>query len=108
MRSFLVIVFLMFASHCFGALTTTSDANFPCGNKLCLVKTLTFTSVTAGEVKTGLHDILYASYTPTKTATSPVVYINSASASAVEDDLGSIYLNGVTSGDTGMLFIIGR
>ena len=68
---------------------------------------LTFTSVTGGEVKTGLSNVYFAVYVPSTTEDAGIVYLNSASASATEDDFGSVYIDGVTSDDTGYLMVEG-
>lgn len=67
----------------------------------------TFTGVTGGEVKTGLSNVISARYTPQTTEDYGLIYPNSATASATEDDFGSCYIDGVTSGDIGILEVIG-
>lgn len=67
----------------------------------------TFTSVTGGEVKTGFAQIMGAWYQTQTTDDHGVLYMNSASASATEDDFGSVYVDSVTSNDVGYLYVIG-
>jgi len=74
--------------------------------KLKIIK-CTFTSVTGGEVKSGFGQVIGAIYQPETSDDHGVVYMNSASASATEDDFGSVYVDGVTSDDVGYLYIIG-
>ena len=68
---------------------------------------LTFTGVTGAEISTGLSNVIGAWYQPNGTDDHGIVYLNSASASTTEDDLGSVYIDSVTSDDTGFLYAYG-
>lgn len=76
------------------------------GKKLQIWKS-TFTSVTGGEIKTGLNVVDGGWYMPQTSDDHGVLYKNSASASATEDDWGSFYVDGVTSNDVGFTLVIG-
>lgn len=67
----------------------------------------TFTGVTGGEVKTGFGQVIGALYQPETSDDHGQVYMNSATASTVEDDFGSVYVDGVTQNDVGYLYVIG-
>lgn len=76
------------------------------GRKRVLFFDLTFTGVTGGEVKTGLANVVFAQYSPNKTDDHGVAYRNFSDAGSTAA-AGSVYVDGVTSGDTGRLMVIG-
>lgn len=89
------------------AFTATRQDRFPIGNKIAEIWELSFASVTSGETKTGLKQVDFAAFTNETTEAQGLVNKNSASASETEDDLGSVFISGVTSNDNGVLFVIG-
>ena len=90
------------------ALTATKISYFNLGGKRGVIFNPDFDSVTGGEIKTGMANVEFASYSPFTSDNHGIVYSNSASASAVEDDFGSVYVDSVTSSDEGKLFVIGH
>lgn len=69
---------------------------------------VSFASVTAGTVVTGMNHVLHAHFTNETTDDHGVTNKNSASASATEDDPGQVHVSGVTSSDTGTLIVYGN
>lgn len=88
------------------ALTTNEIDHDVEGSKIRKVIELTFTGVTGGKVVTGLQNVVSAVYQPTKTDDHGYVKRNSSDASGTFE-AGSVYVDGVTSGDTGDLIVSG-
>lgn len=88
------------------ALTTSKTSDVSMGNKKAIVIDLTFTSVTGGEVKTGLSQVDFASYSPATSDDHGIVYVNYSDTGSTVSG-GSVYVDGVTSNDTGKLFVFG-
>lgn len=78
------------------------------GNVQGVIYDINFASVTGGVIATGFDSIVFCAYTPYTSDDHGILYKNSASASATEDDFGSFYIDGVTSSDKGMAFCLVR
>lgn len=89
------------------AFSATKTINSVFGNLIVKVYDLNFDSVTAGEVKTGMGDVIFASYIPATSDKHGIVYHNYSDTGSTRA-AGSVYIDGVTSSDTGKLFVIGR
>lgn len=114
MKKFLTLffasaLFLCFSSVSEAAISCVRTASIPLGKFKMVTYTVTLTDVTSGECVTGLNNVVHAWAQDTKTdAEALLVSPNSASASTTEDDLGSVFISGATSGDTVDLLILGH
>ena len=85
---------------------TTKDPRLTLGNAAAKVFDLTFTGVTGGKIPTGFGQVLFASYVPSTSDDHGIVYVNYSDAGTTTS-FGDVYIDGVTSNDTGKLLVIG-
>lgn len=77
------------------------------GNYVLKIIDCNFASVTAGEVITGLSNVVGSWYQPNVSDDHGINYNNYSDAGSTAKP-GSVYIDGVTSDDTGQLFAIGN
>lgn len=75
------------------------------GGKKYQVYDLNFASVTEGLTSTGFNRVDFASFNNDVTETDGLLKTNFSDASTASN--GDVFINGVTSDDTGKLFVIG-
>jgi len=85
--------------------TKIKDDNF--GTLKIQIYDLSFASVTAGKIATGLQNILHADYSPTTTDDHGIVYKNYSDTGSTTAP-GSVYIDGVGNSDKGSLIVYGN
>lgn len=89
------------------ALTSVrKDPIIKLGNVKCKIFDLTFTSVTGAKVSTSFENVLVAIYIPATSDKHGITYVNYSDAGSTQS-FGDVYVDGVTSDDTGKLLVIG-
>ena len=65
-----------------------------------------FAGVTGAELKTGLTNVMSAHFSPAVTEEAALVYLNYSDTGSTAAP-GSVYIDGVTSNDTGVVTVFG-
>jgi len=88
------------------AFSSSKDVDITIGNYRGVVIDCNFAGVTGAEIKTGLASVKFAVYVPATSDDHGITYLNYSDAGSTVLG-GSVYVDGVTSNDTGKLLVIG-
>jgi len=89
------------------AFTATQKEHNVFGSLKVKIFDLDFDSVTGGKISTGFNTVLYANYVPGVSDDHGIVYVNYSDAGTTASE-GDVYVDAVTSDDTGKLLVFGR
>ena len=98
---------LMLSTDSFAAFSATKQREGQAGGLKVLIYEVSFASVTAGTIVTGLNRIVHGHFTNEVSDNHGIQNKNSATASVTEDDPGQFHISSVTSNDTGTVILYG-